>query len=89
MRNARVSDKDLRESVRQLINEDNFTHIKEIVQERNGEMVPKGQALRPGKTADLPAVMVSHKIEMSPAQAGLINRICTKSKPPPPAPPLC
>jgi uncharacterized membrane protein YcaP (DUF421 family) len=38
MRAARVSDKDLRESVRQCINEDDFLHVKEIVQERNGEI---------------------------------------------------
>jgi uncharacterized membrane protein YcaP (DUF421 family) len=38
MRDACVSDKDLRESVRQRINEDDFTHVKEIVQERNGEI---------------------------------------------------
>jgi uncharacterized membrane protein YcaP (DUF421 family) len=38
MRAARVSDKDLRESVRQRINEDDFAHVKEIIQERNGEI---------------------------------------------------
>lgn len=38
MRDARISDKDLLESVRQRINEDDFTHVKEIVQERNGEI---------------------------------------------------
>jgi uncharacterized membrane protein YcaP (DUF421 family) len=38
MRDARVSGKDLRESVRQRINEDDFTHVKEIIQERNGEI---------------------------------------------------
>lgn len=38
LRAANVSDKDLQESVRQQINEDNFMHVKEIVQERNGEI---------------------------------------------------
>lgn len=38
MRAARVSDKDLQESVRQKINEDSLTHVKEIIQERNGEI---------------------------------------------------
>ena len=38
MRDARISDKDLLESVRQRINEDDFIHVKEIVQERNGEI---------------------------------------------------
>jgi uncharacterized membrane protein YcaP (DUF421 family) len=38
MRDARVSRKDLRESIRQRINEDDFTHVKEIIQERNGEI---------------------------------------------------
>jgi uncharacterized membrane protein YcaP (DUF421 family) len=36
MRAARISEKDLRESVRQQINEDSLDHVKEIVQERNG-----------------------------------------------------
>ena len=38
MRAARVSEKDLRESVRQKINEDSLEHVKEIIQERNGEV---------------------------------------------------
>ena len=38
MRMARVSEKDLRESVRQRINEDSLENVKEIVQERNGEI---------------------------------------------------
>lgn len=38
LRAASVSDKDLRESVRQKINEDSFTHVREIIQERNGEI---------------------------------------------------
>jgi uncharacterized membrane protein YcaP (DUF421 family) len=36
MRAARISEKDLLESVRQEINEDTLEHVKEIVQERNG-----------------------------------------------------
>ncbi|HXD77123.1 MAG TPA: YetF domain-containing protein [Puia sp.] len=38
MRAANVSEKDLRESVRQKINEDSFAHVREIIQERNGEI---------------------------------------------------
>lgn len=38
MRVARISDKDLRESVRQRINEDTLENVKEIVQERNGDI---------------------------------------------------
>lgn len=38
MRAAAVSEKDLLESVRQRINEDDFSHVKEIIQERNGEV---------------------------------------------------
>ena len=38
MRAARVSEKDLRESIRQKINEDSLENVKEIVQERNGEI---------------------------------------------------
>lgn len=38
MRGARVSEKDLRESVRQQINEDSLEHVREIIQERNGEI---------------------------------------------------
>jgi uncharacterized membrane protein YcaP (DUF421 family) len=38
MHSARVSDKDLRESIRQRINEDSLDHVKEIIQERNGEI---------------------------------------------------
>jgi uncharacterized membrane protein YcaP (DUF421 family) len=38
MRGARISEKDLQESVRQRINEDNLEHVKEIVQERNGDI---------------------------------------------------
>ena len=38
MQAARVSDKDLMESVRQKINEDSLEHVKEIIQERNGEV---------------------------------------------------
>ncbi|HWB90287.1 MAG TPA: YetF domain-containing protein [Puia sp.] len=38
MRAARISEKDLRESVRQKINEDSFEHVKEVIQERNGEV---------------------------------------------------
>jgi uncharacterized membrane protein YcaP (DUF421 family) len=38
MHAARVSDKDLWESVRQRINEDNLENVREIVQERNGEI---------------------------------------------------
>lgn len=38
MRAARVSEKDLRESVRQKINEDGLEHVQEIIQERNGEV---------------------------------------------------
>lgn len=38
MRSARVSEKDLRESVRQKINEDSLEHVREIVQERTGEI---------------------------------------------------
>lgn len=38
MRSARVSEKDLRESVRQRMNEDSFEHVREIIQERNGEV---------------------------------------------------
>jgi len=38
MRAASVSEKDLRESVRQKINEDNFAHVREIIQERNGDI---------------------------------------------------
>jgi len=36
MRAARISEKDLMESVRQQINEDTLENVKEIVQERNG-----------------------------------------------------
>jgi uncharacterized membrane protein YcaP (DUF421 family) len=36
MRAARISEKDLLESVRQQINEDSLEHVKEVVQERNG-----------------------------------------------------
>jgi uncharacterized membrane protein YcaP (DUF421 family) len=36
LRAARISEKDLLESVRQQINEDTLEHVKEIVQERNG-----------------------------------------------------
>ena len=38
MHAARVSRKDLEESVRQQINADNLEQVKEIVQERNGEV---------------------------------------------------
>jgi uncharacterized membrane protein YcaP (DUF421 family) len=38
MRAARISEKDLDESIRQRINEDSLEHVKEIVQERNGEI---------------------------------------------------
>lgn len=38
MRKARVSIKDLQEGVRQQINENTLEHVKEIVQERNGEI---------------------------------------------------
>src|SRR5579872_40047 len=38
MRAARISEKDLWESIRQKINEDTLEHVKEIVQERNGEV---------------------------------------------------
>jgi uncharacterized membrane protein YcaP (DUF421 family) len=38
LRTANVSDKDLKESVRQKINEDDFSNVKEIIQERNGEI---------------------------------------------------
>jgi uncharacterized membrane protein YcaP (DUF421 family) len=38
MHSARVSDKDMRESIRQRINEDSLDHVKEIIQERNGEI---------------------------------------------------
>jgi uncharacterized membrane protein YcaP (DUF421 family) len=38
MRVARISDKDLRESVRQRINEDTLENVKEVVQERNGDI---------------------------------------------------
>lgn len=38
MRKARISRKDLQESVRQAINEDSFDDVKEIVQERTGEV---------------------------------------------------
>jgi uncharacterized membrane protein YcaP (DUF421 family) len=38
MRAGSVSDKDIWESVRQKINEDSLEHVKEIVQERNGEV---------------------------------------------------
>ena len=38
MRTARISEKDLAESVRQQINEDNLEHVREIVQERNGSV---------------------------------------------------
>jgi uncharacterized membrane protein YcaP (DUF421 family) len=38
LRAARVSAKDLQESVRQKINQDNLENVKEIVQERNGEI---------------------------------------------------
>jgi uncharacterized membrane protein YcaP (DUF421 family) len=38
MRKARVSEKDLRESVRHAIHEDSLEHVKEIIQERNGEI---------------------------------------------------
>src|ERR1700761_7654313 len=38
MRQARVSKKDLAESIRQKINEDSLEHVKEIIQERNGEI---------------------------------------------------
>lgn len=38
MRAARVSEKDLRESIRQKINEDSLDNVKEIIQERNGEV---------------------------------------------------
>jgi uncharacterized membrane protein YcaP (DUF421 family) len=38
MHAARVSEKDLRESIRQKINEDSLENVKEIVQERNGEI---------------------------------------------------
>lgn len=38
MRAAAVSEKDLLESVRQRINESDFSQVKEIVQERNGEV---------------------------------------------------
>jgi uncharacterized membrane protein YcaP (DUF421 family) len=38
MRKARISLKDLQESVRLRINENSLEHVKEIVQERNGEI---------------------------------------------------
>lgn len=38
MRRARVSRKDLQESVRQGINEDNLDNVRKIIQERNGEV---------------------------------------------------
>jgi uncharacterized membrane protein YcaP (DUF421 family) len=38
MRSASVSDKDLMESVRRQINEDNLDSVREIIQERNGEV---------------------------------------------------
>ena len=38
LRKARVSMKDLQESIRQAINEDNFEHVKEIIQERSGDI---------------------------------------------------
>lgn len=38
MRSANVSDKDLLESVRQQINQDSFDNVREIIQERNGEV---------------------------------------------------
>ena len=38
MRKARISIKDLRESVRQRIHEDDLEHVKEIIQERNGQI---------------------------------------------------
>ncbi len=38
MRAARISDKDLLESVRQQINDDDLYGVKEIIQERNGEV---------------------------------------------------
>jgi uncharacterized membrane protein YcaP (DUF421 family) len=38
MRAASVSENDLLESVRQRINEGDFSHVRQIVQERNGEV---------------------------------------------------
>ena len=38
MRTANVSDKDLMESVRQQTNEDKLDNVREIIQERNGEV---------------------------------------------------
>lgn len=38
MRAARISEKDLLESIRQQINEDSLEKVKEIIQERNGEV---------------------------------------------------
>jgi uncharacterized membrane protein YcaP (DUF421 family) len=38
MRSAHVSDKDIRESVRQKINEDSLDGVKQIIQERTGEI---------------------------------------------------
>jgi len=38
MRAAIISEKDLRESIRQKINEDSLDNVKEIIQERNGEV---------------------------------------------------
>jgi uncharacterized membrane protein YcaP (DUF421 family) len=38
IRAAKISDKDLQESVRQKINEDNLENVREIVQERSGDI---------------------------------------------------
>lgn len=38
LRQARVSEKDFRESIRQKINEDSLDHVSQVIQERNGEI---------------------------------------------------
>ena len=38
MRRARISEKDLLESVRQILNQDNFDQVKEIIMERTGDI---------------------------------------------------
>jgi len=38
MRKARISEKDFRESIREQINEDDLEHVKQVIQERNGEI---------------------------------------------------
>ena len=38
LRQARVSEKDFRESIRQKLNEDSLEHVAQVIQERNGEI---------------------------------------------------